>query len=240
MSSGKNNSWTCLRHSPLYNTLLKVLVIILSSGFGVSPICTINEIPTIPCALCWASDMLWYSSLLKPYNWICVEGKGRLDKCVHKFFWEGDVWQCFSTYVSWKTSVFVARIEDYWNFVVKKSLFEGVQLFWQKWLSKWLFREFHNFFVSGWLVAENIFFLFTLLSTMKPKVLFRTSSRHLPSFLYKLFFKNISKYLTNACCVGRHSKTPLAHDEVHTLARDTSGGETYILKIFRLCFFISA
>lgn len=43
---------------------------ILSSGFGFSPICTINEIPTMPWDLYWASDILWYSSLLKPYNWI--------------------------------------------------------------------------------------------------------------------------------------------------------------------------
>lgn len=56
---------------PRYWTLLKVLVIMRSSGFGVSPICTINEIPTMPWDLCCASDMFWYNSLLKPYNWIC-------------------------------------------------------------------------------------------------------------------------------------------------------------------------
>lgn len=44
---------------PLYSTLLNVLVIILSSGLGVSPIWTISDIPTIPCDLCCASDMLW-------------------------------------------------------------------------------------------------------------------------------------------------------------------------------------
>lgn len=53
-------------------TLLNVLVMMRSSGFGVSPICTISEMPTMPCDLCCASDMLWYSSLLKPYSWICV------------------------------------------------------------------------------------------------------------------------------------------------------------------------
>lgn len=59
---------------PLYKTLLNVLVIILSSAFGISPICTITDIPTIPWDLCCASDILWYNSLLKPYNWICETG----------------------------------------------------------------------------------------------------------------------------------------------------------------------
>lgn len=65
-------------HLPLYSTLLNVLVIMRNSGLGVSPICTISEMPTMPCDLCCASDILWYSSLLKPYSWICVRTKKRM------------------------------------------------------------------------------------------------------------------------------------------------------------------
>lgn len=65
---------------PLYKTLLNVLVIILSSAFGVSPIWIITDIPTMPWPLCCASLMLWYNSLLKPYNWIYWATQNRQTK----------------------------------------------------------------------------------------------------------------------------------------------------------------
>lgn len=44
-----------------------------------SPICIITDMPTMPWDLCCASDILWYNSLLNPYNWICTFGKDKKD-----------------------------------------------------------------------------------------------------------------------------------------------------------------
>lgn len=45
---------------------LKILVMIHSSGLGVAPIWTINEIPKMPCDFYWASHMFWYNTNLEP------------------------------------------------------------------------------------------------------------------------------------------------------------------------------